>query len=124
LNCKRQFTTYENADPADILAVKQGNKLTKFSHYKLLLSLWKACSHRQDLEEAVPYLTSNVEQQLYKHLSSLGGQTISKQDISAVVKKVLHGFDKVAYVKYASVHQTGSKDPALNRLLRKTKSTF
>jgi transcriptional repressor NrdR len=122
--CGGQFTTYESAEPGSILTVREGDggrTLTPFSHTNLLLSLLKACDHRADLDDSVPYLCDTIEQQLYKLHFSIKEKTITKQNIVRTTADVLKRYDPVAYVKYAGRYQAQMDAPAIRRALRRKK---
>jgi transcriptional repressor NrdR len=116
--CGKQFTTYESADPASILRVTEGTKHKTFSHTKLLLSILKAADHRDDLDEAVPYLCDTAEQKLYRLNSTQNGE-ITTSDIITVTAETLKHFDPVAYVKYIGMYQKALDAPTLRRALRR-----
>ncbi len=119
LNCKRQFTTYESADPSDILTIRVGRRLIPFARNTLLISLLRACDHRRDAAETASYLLSNIEQRLYREIAATDSRTITKQDIINITTEILHKFDTVAYVKYVGQYQPNINASILNRALRK-----
>jgi transcriptional repressor NrdR len=119
--CGEQFTTHESADPGSILTVQEGNALTPFSHTTLLLSILKACDHRQDQDEAVPYVCETIEQKLYSLHFATKQKTISKQNIIQTAAEVLKRYDPVAYVKYIGRFQSQLDAPSIRRALRRKK---
>jgi transcriptional repressor NrdR len=119
--CGGQFTTYESAEPGSILTVKEGQELSPFSHNALLLSILKACDHREDQDESVPYLSATIEQKLYKLHFSIKDKTITKHDIVQTAADVLKHYDPVAYVKYIGQYQMHIDAPSIRRALRRKK---
>lgn len=118
-NCQRQFTTYESAAPGDILTLRDGNKLRRYSHIKLLLSVLKALDHRKEPDASVEYLCGIIEQKLYQKSSEDASGVINKDDIVAITSAVLKNYDAVAYVKYIGTYQPNMPATALRRELRK-----
>jgi transcriptional repressor NrdR len=119
--CGEQFTTYESAEPGSILTIRVGHSLTPFSHIKLLLSILKACDHRQDQDESVPYVCDTIEQKLYKLHFSIKEKTISTYDIVHTAAGVLKQYDPVAYVKYIGRYDAGVDASSIRRALRRKK---
>lgn len=118
LKCKRQFTTYERADPSEILTVKAGRNLIPFSRSKLLISLIKTCDHLKDSDETIFYLASNIEQKLYLLAAKSHNQTITREDIVSTTSNVLHKFDPLAYVKYIGKYMPNMKADSLRKALK------
>jgi transcriptional repressor NrdR len=119
LACEREFTTYESADSGSILQLQEGRTIRHFSSVKLMMSLLKACDHRLDVDQVVPYLCGTIEQDLYKQAAKTAKHWISKQQIIDTVSKVLRRFDSAAYIKYISSYQQGLDGPTIRRALRR-----
>jgi transcriptional repressor NrdR len=119
--CGGQFTTYESAEPGSILMVRQDRTLVPFSHSDLLLSLLRACDHRQDLDESVPYLCGTIEQKLYKLQFAVKEKSVAKSDIVAAAAAALKNYDPVAYVKYIGRYQAQLDAPTIRRALKRKK---
>jgi transcriptional repressor NrdR len=120
-HCKRQFTTYESADPAEILTLRRGNKLERFSHTRLLMSVLRACDHRKELDETVTYLCATIEQKLFLRSLENATGTINRLDIIDIASTVLKNFDSVAYVKYIGRYEQNMPAAALRKALRQEK---
>jgi transcriptional repressor NrdR len=118
-SCKRQFTTYESAAPGDILTLREGHKLHRFSHIKLLVSVLRALDHRKAADASVEYLCGIIEQKLYHKSSEDATGVINKADIIDITSSVLKNYDAVAYVKYIGQYQPAMPASALRRRLRK-----
>lgn len=116
--CGAQFTTYETAEPGSILTVKDGRRLVPFSHSKLLLELLRVCDHRDDLDEAVPYLANTIEQKLFQKAGQTQALALTKDDIITTASETLQHYDPVAYVKYIGRHQKNLNAAALRKALK------
>lgn len=100
-NCGISFTTYERPSLADNKLVYLDNgKTNVFNLGKLILSIAKSFTHSP--EEAgynALWLAQTVEDTL-----STQHETITPQDIEAIVHDVLRRFDELAAVQYAAQH--------------------
>ena len=101
LGCESRFTTYEQIERVELLAVKRDGRREHFDRQKLLSSFFKACEKRpisiDIMEQSVDLLISDLE----------AGQEreISTKSIGARVMERLHAIDPVAYVRFASVYR-------------------
>jgi transcriptional repressor NrdR len=101
LGCETRFTTYEQIERVELLAVKRDGRREPFDRQKLLSSFIKACEKRpialDTIEEGVQTVISDLE----------AGQDreISTKFIGARVMERLHAIDPVAYVRFASVYR-------------------
>jgi transcriptional regulator NrdR family protein len=101
--------------------VRENKALLPFSHSGLTISLLRACDHREDLDESVPYLCGTIEQKLYKLQFSIKEKTVTKADIVAASASVLKNYDPVAYVKYVGRYQAQLDAPTIRRALKRKK---
>ncbi len=101
LDCESRFTTYEQIERVELLAVKRDGRREPFDRQKLLSSLIKACEKRpislDIMEESVNAIISDLE--------SGPDREISTKAIGARVMERLHAVDPVAYVRFASVYR-------------------
>jgi len=101
LACEARFTTYEQIERVELLAVKRDGRREPFDRQKLLGSFIKACEKRpislEVIETSVNAVISDLE----------GGQEreIPTKMIGAKVMEKLHSVDPVAYVRFASVYR-------------------
>ena len=101
LGCETRFTTYEQIERVELLAVKRDGRREPFDRQKLLSSFIKACEKRPIplnlMEESVSEIISALE--------SGQDREISTKLIGARVMERLHAVDPVAYVRFASVYR-------------------
>ena len=101
LACESRFTTYEQIERVELLAVKRDGRRESFDRQKLLSSFIKACEKRpisiDVMEESVNALINDLE--------SDQDREISTKTIGARVMERLHAIDPVAYVRFASVYR-------------------
>ena len=101
LGCESRFTTYEQIERVEILAVKRDGRREHFDRQKLLSSFIKACEKRpisiDIMEESVDTIITDLE--------SGQEREIPTKAIGARVMERLHAIDPVAYVRFASVYR-------------------
>lgn len=101
VDCGKRFTTYEEIERADLRVVKRDGRSEPLSKQKLLGGMIKACEKRpvsvEALEKAADEIVLELEVEFRREIPS--------HVIGAKVMDRLHQFDKVAYVRYASVYR-------------------
>jgi transcriptional repressor NrdR len=101
LQCNHRFTTYEEIERIELLAVKRDGRRESLDRQKLLSSLVKACQKRpialEVMEEAIAQIVQNLE--------SLQQHEIPTKLIGDQVMEQLRKIDPIAYVRYASVYR-------------------
>lgn len=101
LACENRFTTYEQIERVELLAVKRDGRREAFDRQKLLSSFIKACEKRpisiDVMEESVNALINDLESDQEREIST--------KIIGARVMERLHAIDPVAYVRFASVYR-------------------
>ncbi len=101
LACENRFTTYEQIELVELLAVKRDGRREPFERQKLLSSFIKACEKRpiplETIEESVHAIISELESGQDREISTtiIGGKVMER----------LHTIDPVAYVRFASVYR-------------------
>ena len=100
LKCERRFTTYERIDEIPYMVVKKDGRREKFDRQKVLNGLLRACEKRpvpiskleQIVNEAEAFVIESPERE--RRTSEVGELIMSR----------LRRYDKVAYVRFASVY--------------------
>jgi transcriptional repressor NrdR len=100
LKCEKRFTTYERIDEIPYMVVKKDGRREKFDRQKVLSGLLRACEKRpvsmgkleQIVNEAEAFLVDSPERE--RKTSELGELIMNR----------LKKYDKVAYVRFASVY--------------------
>jgi transcriptional repressor NrdR len=100
LKCNRRFTTYERIDEIPYMVVKKDGRREKFDRQKVLNGLLRACEKRpvpigkleQIVNEAESFVIDSPERE--RKTSELGELIMNR----------LRRYDKVAYVRFASVY--------------------
>ena len=100
LKCSRRFTTYERIDEIPYMVIKKDVRRERFERQKILQGLLKACEKRpvpiskleQIVNEAEAFVIDSPERE--RKTSELGELIMNR----------LRRYDKVAYVRFASVY--------------------
>lgn len=105
LECSNRFTTYEKA-VFNFTVVKKDGREEPFQLEKIKNSILKACGKAD--EETITTIVQSIEQKiLAKKINP-----IKTAEIGRIVLKELKKFDKIAYLRFASVHKAIA-DPKL-----------
>src|ERR1700722_7870487 len=100
LKCSKRFTTYERIDEIPYMVVKKDGRREKFDRQKVLNGLLRACEKRpvpmgkleQIVNETESFVIESAERE--RKTSELGELIMNR----------LRRYDKVAYVRFASVY--------------------
>src|SRR5579859_4664936 len=100
LACEKRFTTYERIDEVPYMVIKKDGRREKFDRQKVLNGLMRACEKRpvpiskleQIVNEAESFVIESPERE--RKTSELGELIMNR----------LRRYDKVAYVRFASVY--------------------
>src|SRR5260370_9804881 len=101
LECDRRFTAYEGIDEVPYMGVKKDGRREKFDRQKVLGGLLKACEKRPVSMAKLSELVNQVESKV----SDSPDREISTIDIGEHLMESLREFDKIAYVRFASVYR-------------------
>lgn len=102
LQCTRRFTTYERAEEAFPLIVKKDGRREPFDRMKIVAGLKRACEKRPVGIEAIEAVVDRIE----RTLQESGEKELPSSTIGEALMRELHGLDKVAYVRFASVYRS------------------
>ncbi len=98
--CGYRFTTYERLE-LDIMVVKKDGRREPYNREKLLSGIRKACHKRPISEDTIKKFINELELDLIQK----GEKEISSQYIGERVISALKEWDKVAYIRFASVYK-------------------
>ena len=101
LHCGRRFTTYEYVEEIQLMVIKKDGRREPFNRQKILEGIKKACQKRPISIEQMEEFVSELEHQYQE----AGLKEIPASDIGEKVMAKLHQWDKVAYVRFASVYR-------------------
>ena len=100
LKCSKRFTTYERIDEIPYMVVKKDGRREKFDRQKVLNGLLRACEKR-------PVPISKLEQ-IVNETESFVMESAERErktsELGELIMNRLRRYDKVAYVRFASVY--------------------
>jgi len=98
--CGYRFTTYEKLE-LDIMVVKKDGRREPYNREKLISGIRKACHKRPISEDVIKKFINELELDLIQR----GEKEVSSQYIGEKVISTLKEWDKVAYIRFASVYR-------------------
>jgi transcriptional repressor NrdR len=101
LGCDKRFTTYERIDEVPYMVIKKDGRREKFDRQKVLSGLLKACEKRPISMARLSDLVNQVEAKV----TDSPDREISTIEIGELLMDSLRDFDKIAYVRFASVYR-------------------
>ncbi len=99
--CHKRFTTYERIDEIPYMVVKKDGRRESFDRQKLLSGLLSACSRRP-----IPALRlERIVDEAETLVMESPDRERSTAEIGELIMDRLRDIDKVAYIRFASVHR-------------------
>ncbi|MBI4014856.1 MAG: transcriptional repressor NrdR [Candidatus Aenigmarchaeota archaeon] len=98
--CEKRFTTYEKPEISMTVIKKDGSR-EPYDREKLRTGMMKSCEKRAISPESIEESVSEIESRLLKMPGEIDSSAIGE----LVLKKLLK-LDKVAYLRFASVHRS------------------
>lgn len=102
LSCTRRFTTFERIEDVPLVVVKRNGLRQPFDRAKLLRGLQAATKNGSLHDLQIEALVAEIEEQVRLD----AGPEVTSEAIGRTVLAVLRVHDGVAYVRFASVHQS------------------
>ncbi|MCK5015955.1 MAG: transcriptional repressor NrdR [Candidatus Peribacteraceae bacterium] len=114
--CDKRFTTFERQELSSLIIIKRDKTREPYSRTKLERGIWLSCTKRPVTQEQVDSMLNKLEEKWGTNKKEVASSTIG-QDVMKKLRKI----DKVAYIRFASVHRE-FKDvdefkEAMNKLL-------
>ncbi|MBP9762175.1 transcriptional repressor NrdR [Patescibacteria group bacterium] len=100
--CEYRFSTLEEIELLDITVVKRDGHREGYSREKMERGLRRALEKRQHIDAEFRTLIQSIERDIQRRKSS----EITSADIGEIVMDRLKTFDKVAYIRFASVYRS------------------
>ena len=100
-NCGARFTTFERVQLRELTVVKSNGQREPFDRDKLMRSMQISLRKRPVDSDRLERVVNGI----VRRLESSGESEIPTSVIGEMVMDALHGLDKVAYVRFASVYR-------------------
>ena len=98
--CEHRFTTFERQELISLIVIKRDSTREPFNHSKLERGIWLACTKRPITQERIDKLLNKLEEKWAANKKEVASTTIGN-DVMRELKRI----DKVAYIRFASVHR-------------------
>lgn len=99
--CQYRFSTLEEVELLDMTVVKRDGSRESYSREKIERGLKRALEKRSYTESDFRTLIHNVERDIQR----LSSSEIKSSDLGRILMDRLQVFDKVAYIRFASVYR-------------------
>ena len=100
VKCSHRFTTFERQELSSIIVIKRDGTREPYSRSKLERGVWIACTKRPITQEQIDKMLGRLEEKWGANKKEVSSSTIGMD-----VMKALKRIDKVAYIRFASVHR-------------------
>jgi len=101
LKCKYRYSTMEETEILDLTVVKRDGRRESYSREKITKGLLKSLEKRSYTNDALQSLIHSIERDIQKKRK----REIRSDEIGEILMNRLRGFDKVAYIRFASVYR-------------------
>lgn len=98
--CGYRFSTAEESEVLDVSIVKRDGRREAYLREKLTVGLKKALEKRPHTDAQFHNLVQKIEREIQKQRSG----EITSEELGEIVMNRLRQFDKVAYIRFASVY--------------------
>lgn len=99
--CSFRFSTVEEAELLDIIVVKNDGRRESYSRNKLENGIVRSLTKRPYTQDKFDKMIHAIERDIQKKKK----REITSKEIGELVMKHLQKFDKVAYVRFASIYR-------------------
>ncbi|MBI1971564.1 MAG: transcriptional repressor NrdR [Candidatus Wildermuthbacteria bacterium] len=113
--CSRRFTTYERVELVGLRVVKRNKSREPYVRHKLEVGIRKALEKRPYTEPQIQKLIGAIEGDIF----NIEKDTVSSEQIGHIVLSHLQEFDKVAYLRFASVYRKFGSTKAFEKEIQK-----
>jgi len=104
IKCTYRFSTVEEIELLDITVVKRNGKREGYSREKVKGGIKQSLAKRSFTEEKFDRLIHSIEREIQKRKR----KEIESEELGDIVMKQLKKFDKVAYIRFASIYRAFS----------------
>jgi transcriptional repressor NrdR len=98
--CGHRFTTFERQELSSLIVIKRDKTREPYSRSKLERGIWLACTKRPVAQKDIDKMLSDLEEKWGRNKGEVESTTIGKDVMTSLAK-----LDKVAYIRFASVHR-------------------
>lgn len=99
--CQFRFSTIEETEILDLVVVKRDGHREGYNREKVIRGILKSLEKRSYTNESFQSLIHSIERDIQKRRK----REIKSQEIGEILMNRLKSFDKVAYIRFASVYR-------------------
>lgn len=99
--CKYRFSTIEQTEILDVVVVKNDGRRESYSREKIKQGIIRSLTKRPYTQEKFDRLINAIERDIQKKRT----RELTSREVGEVVMKQLKRFDKVAYIRFASIYR-------------------
>ncbi len=99
--CTYRFSTNEEVELLDLSIVKRNGRQESYSKEKLERGLKRSLEKRPVTEVAFRHLVHTIERDIQRKKTN----ELTSAELGDIVMEGLKGFDKIAYIRFASVYR-------------------
>ena len=114
LKCQHRFTTHERVQSVPLMVSKRDGRREEFSREKMISGLRKACAKRPVTAREIELLVDEVEAEFQQN----GSGEVSSDMLGTAIMDRLQTLDRVAYIRFASVHRNFEEIESFERVVR------
>ncbi len=109
--CHYRFSTLEETELLDLIVIKQRGTREAYERSKLERGLVHSLTKRPYTQEAFRAMVNDIERDIQKKAAKTWSEhstkykEITSEQIGEIVMKHLKKFDKVAYIRFASIYR-------------------
>ncbi len=115
--CGFRFSTLEEVELLDLTVIKRDGRRESYSREKLERGLRKSLEKRPFTDQQFQKLVHKIERDIQKKRCG----ELTSLEIGEIVMRHLKSFDKVAYIRFASVYRSFEDVKSFEAELRKLK---
>lgn len=116
--CHYRFSTVEEIELLDIIVVKRNGERQSYMRDKVEDGIRRSLTKRPFTQDKFHRLLHAIERDIQKKRR----REIASNEIGEIVMKHLHSFDKIAYIRFASVYRDFKDVKTFEKELRRISS--
>ncbi|MFW0837587.1 MAG: transcriptional regulator NrdR [Candidatus Komeilibacteria bacterium] len=117
IRCNYRFSTQEEIELLNLTVIKRDGRREAYSREKMQSGVKKSLEKRSFTQEAFRKLLNGIERDIQKKRKD----EITSGDIGEIVARHLKKFDKVAYIRFASVYYSFENVDSFQEVLKTLK---
>ena len=102
LKCGFRFSTHEQLEILNIMVIKRDGRKELYQRDKIISGLKQSLQKRAFTDDAFQKLINTIERDVQKRKKD----EITSKELGEIVMRNLKKFDKVAYIRFASVYRS------------------